>query len=326
MAIRLQSSCALCCGNGTWHCLCWHSFAGGNTSDSTCDTVKCQEICNALYGWMWAVVQKPPRVPDCFQLSDSLTCSDCLMFVYDLHFSFSKDLDHTGRPTICFSRWCQILLTLSGASTTKPMNLSPLLIRPIPTLVALVKIRRQGAILVKDWVVKIVANRPKKTQQKVTWIHLNPEAMGLLYMQTSPGKTERVKEFRDKLQKVIGDKHEDVLIQVSKYKWVIVPDGYVTLETVPFAQPGHDTFWSYSRAWHHGCWQPEKSFRDDLSLHRCTFFHSPDVHFHVCSIYFQVYLALRLADAIRVHHFSRSLGFTPQVVRVIVGDMWSFKA
>ena len=65
--------------------------------------------------------------------------------------------------------------------------------------------------------------------------------MGLLYMQTSPGKTERVKEFffcaassqipsewfelweidnfcqefRDKLQKVIGDKHEDVLIQVQ---------------------------------------------------------------------------------------------------------------
>eukprot|EP00930_Biecheleria_cincta_P082751 TRINITY_DN72412_c0_g1_i1.p1 TRINITY_DN72412_c0_g1~~TRINITY_DN72412_c0_g1_i1.p1 ORF type:complete len:1069 (-),score=286.13 TRINITY_DN72412_c0_g1_i1:429-3635(-) len=36
-------------------------------------------------------------------------------------------------------------------------------------------------------------------------------AMGLLYMQTSAGKTERVKEFRDKLQKVIGDKHEDVM-------------------------------------------------------------------------------------------------------------------
>jgi len=36
-------------------------------------------------------------------------------------------------------------------------------------------------------------------------------AMGLLYMQTAPGKTERVKEFRDKLQKVIGDKHEDVM-------------------------------------------------------------------------------------------------------------------
>jgi len=36
-------------------------------------------------------------------------------------------------------------------------------------------------------------------------------AMGLLYMQTSPGKTERVKEFRDKLQKVIADKHEDVM-------------------------------------------------------------------------------------------------------------------
>merc|ERR1719160_1982371 len=35
--------------------------------------------------------------------------------------------------------------------------------------------------------------------------------MGLLYMQTSPGKTERVKEFRDKLKKVIGDKHEDVM-------------------------------------------------------------------------------------------------------------------
>merc|ERR1719352_1428493 len=36
-------------------------------------------------------------------------------------------------------------------------------------------------------------------------------SLGLLYMQTSPGKTERVKEFRDKLQKVIGDKHEDVM-------------------------------------------------------------------------------------------------------------------
>merc|ERR1719379_1592770 len=29
-------------------------------------------------------------------------------------------------------------------------------------------------------------------------------ALGLLYMQTSPGKTERVKTFRDKLQKVIS--------------------------------------------------------------------------------------------------------------------------
>jgi len=36
-------------------------------------------------------------------------------------------------------------------------------------------------------------------------------AMGLLYMQTSPGRTERVKEFREKLQKVIGDRHEDVM-------------------------------------------------------------------------------------------------------------------
>merc|ERR1711933_389397 len=36
-------------------------------------------------------------------------------------------------------------------------------------------------------------------------------AMGLLYMHTSPGKTERVKEFREKLQKMIGDKHEDVM-------------------------------------------------------------------------------------------------------------------
>merc|ERR1719272_2234880 len=36
-------------------------------------------------------------------------------------------------------------------------------------------------------------------------------AMGLLYMQTSPAKTERVKEFRDKLKKIIGDKHEDVM-------------------------------------------------------------------------------------------------------------------
>merc|ERR1711971_888294 len=33
-------------------------------------------------------------------------------------------------------------------------------------------------------------------------------SLGLLYMQTSQGKTERVKEFRDKLKKVIGDKHE----------------------------------------------------------------------------------------------------------------------
>merc|ERR1712070_664135 len=31
-------------------------------------------------------------------------------------------------------------------------------------------------------------------------------SMGLLYMQTSVGKTERVKEFREKLQKVVGDK------------------------------------------------------------------------------------------------------------------------
>merc|ERR1712190_710708 len=36
-------------------------------------------------------------------------------------------------------------------------------------------------------------------------------AMGLLYMHTSPGKTERVKEFREKLQKIIGDKHKDVM-------------------------------------------------------------------------------------------------------------------
>merc|ERR1712050_417327 len=36
-------------------------------------------------------------------------------------------------------------------------------------------------------------------------------ALGLLYMQTAPGKTERVKAFRDKLRKVIGDKHEDVM-------------------------------------------------------------------------------------------------------------------
>jgi 26S proteasome regulatory subunit N2 len=36
-------------------------------------------------------------------------------------------------------------------------------------------------------------------------------ALGLLYMQTSPGKTERVKEFREKLRKVVGDKHEDVM-------------------------------------------------------------------------------------------------------------------
>merc|ERR1712151_679592 len=36
-------------------------------------------------------------------------------------------------------------------------------------------------------------------------------AMGLLYMQTSPGKTERVKELREKFKKVIGDKHEDVM-------------------------------------------------------------------------------------------------------------------
>merc|ERR1712032_1285006 len=36
-------------------------------------------------------------------------------------------------------------------------------------------------------------------------------AMGLLYMHTAPGKTERVKDFREKLQKIIGDKHEDVM-------------------------------------------------------------------------------------------------------------------
>merc|ERR1712072_1545946 len=35
--------------------------------------------------------------------------------------------------------------------------------------------------------------------------------MGLLYMQTSQGKTERVKEFREKLRKMCGDKHEDVM-------------------------------------------------------------------------------------------------------------------
>ena len=280
------------------------------------------KICNALYGWMWAVVQKPPRVPDCFQLSDSLTCSDCLMFVYDLHFCFSKDLDHTGRPTICFSRWCQILLTLSGASTTKPMNLSPLwFVHP-----NLWFVRRQGAILVKDWVVKIVGKLSKKPAKG----HLNsPESWGngtSLYADISwkDGACEGVPWQAPESHWRQAWRCPDLSFQVSK--WVIIPDGYVTLETVPFAQPGHDTFWSYSRAWHHGCWQPEKSFRDDLSLHRCTFFHSLDVHFHVCSIYFQVYLALRLADAIRVHHFSRSLGFTPQVVRVIVGDMWSFKA
>jgi len=34
-------------------------------------------------------------------------------------------------------------------------------------------------------------------------------AMGLLYMQTSPGSTERVKTFRDTLLKIIADKHED---------------------------------------------------------------------------------------------------------------------
>merc|ERR1712190_475886 len=36
-------------------------------------------------------------------------------------------------------------------------------------------------------------------------------AMGLLYMQTSPGTTDRVKAFREKLTKMIGDKHEDVM-------------------------------------------------------------------------------------------------------------------
>jgi len=36
-------------------------------------------------------------------------------------------------------------------------------------------------------------------------------AMGLLYMQTAPGKTERVKAFREKLLKTISDKHEDVM-------------------------------------------------------------------------------------------------------------------
>lgn len=141
MAIRLQSSCALCCGNGTWHCLCWHSFAGGNTSDSTCDTVKCQGICNALYVECGQLSKNLQEFPDCFQLSDSLTCSVSLMFVYDLHFwYFSTDLDHTGRPTICFSRWCLILLTLSGASTTNPINRVPPTpfdssISSIPTLV-----------------------------------------------------------------------------------------------------------------------------------------------------------------------------------------------
>merc|ERR1712190_719317 len=35
-------------------------------------------------------------------------------------------------------------------------------------------------------------------------------AMGLLYMQTSPGTTDRVKAFREKLTKMISDKHEDV--------------------------------------------------------------------------------------------------------------------
>mmetsp|Transcript_43547 Transcript_43547/g.81818 ORF Transcript_43547/g.81818 Transcript_43547/m.81818 type:complete len:1095 (+) Transcript_43547:108-3392(+) len=36
-------------------------------------------------------------------------------------------------------------------------------------------------------------------------------ALGLLYMQVSQGKTERVKALREKLLKVIGDKHEDVM-------------------------------------------------------------------------------------------------------------------
>lgn len=36
-------------------------------------------------------------------------------------------------------------------------------------------------------------------------------ALGLLYMQTSEGKTDRVKAFREKLRKMIGDKHEDVM-------------------------------------------------------------------------------------------------------------------
>merc|ERR1719373_1360213 len=36
-------------------------------------------------------------------------------------------------------------------------------------------------------------------------------AMGLLYMQTSAGSSERVKAFREKLLKTIGDKHEDVM-------------------------------------------------------------------------------------------------------------------
>jgi len=36
-------------------------------------------------------------------------------------------------------------------------------------------------------------------------------ATGLLFMQTAPGKTECVKEFRRKMKKRIGDKHEDVM-------------------------------------------------------------------------------------------------------------------
>merc|ERR1712190_402116 len=36
-------------------------------------------------------------------------------------------------------------------------------------------------------------------------------ALGLLYMQTSPAKTERVKDFREKVRKVVADKHEDIM-------------------------------------------------------------------------------------------------------------------
>jgi len=36
-------------------------------------------------------------------------------------------------------------------------------------------------------------------------------SLGLLYMQTAPGRTDRVKDFRAQLLKIIADKHEDVM-------------------------------------------------------------------------------------------------------------------
>ncbi len=129
-------------------------------------------------------VLKLPRVPDCFQLSDSFTWSNCLIFLWLLVLIFSRDLDQTqtGRPTICFSRWCQILLTLSGASTTNRQGLI------CPRFFALFLAGKELFWSKTEWQ-KIGGNYPISRKDEY------PEAMGLLYMQTSPGKTERVKEF-----------------------------------------------------------------------------------------------------------------------------------